>query len=303
MTKEQIKIKVDKRLKEGSVFSRAELTKEYTKRYASHITYSIPKRPKQHHPKKVILNNSNKIAFLDFEFGQIYGSYRRDFLITETAVLIYDKKSKELKLGEVIFNPNINLVSRGRVKNKFGKYKQTEYCINLYKNESFKYDKDFKLPKNNLKAFRQEWNNKFLKKLRFFLNTSLNGIKDIYLFGGNEDINLLNKYKIKVENIIDIQTILQKNNKEQYSLEIQSKLKITSNKRYSLDLLIDRLEFDNAISNNKITFSKFNYKLPPKIGHFIYNHNNLKAHSASGDCLRLFCIYKELIEGFSVESK
>lgn len=73
MTKEQIKIKVDKRLKEGSVFSRAELTKEYTKRYASHITYSIPKRPKQHHPKKVILNNFNKIAFLDFEFGQIYG--------------------------------------------------------------------------------------------------------------------------------------------------------------------------------------------------------------------------------------
>jgi len=71
----------------------------------------------------------------------------------------------------------------------------------------------------------------------------------------------------------------------------------------SSHLLIDRFEFHNAISNNKITLSNFNYQLPSKKGHFIYNHNNLKAHSASGDCLRLFYIYKELIEEFSVESK
>jgi len=302
VTKEQIKVKVAKRLKEGSIFSKEELTKDYTRCYTSHITHNIPQKPKQHHPKKKTLNNSNKIAFLDFEFGPIYGSYRRDFLITEVAVLIYDKKSKELKLGEIIFNPNIDLVLRGRIKNKSGKYKQIEHCINPYKKEFFKYDKNFKLPRKDLQIFRQEWNNKFLKKLRSFLYTSLNTIKNIYVFGGNEDINLLDKYKIKVNNIIDIQSILHKNDKEQYSNKIQSKLKIDSNKRHSLDLLIDKLEFNNAISDEKITFSKFNYKLPPQKGHFTYKHNNLKAHSASGDCLRLFCIYKELIEGFSLKN-
>lgn len=295
MTKEQIKIKVNERIKEGSVFSRVELIREYTRRYASSNRANIPVKSK----KTIKKSKKSTIAFLDFEFGQIYGSYRRDFLVTEVAVLIYDKKSNKLELGEIIFNPNIDLVLRGRVENIHGEYKEIEKIINPYKKEFYKYDKNFKITKVEQKKLRQEWNNKFINKLRNFLNHSLSTVEKIYLFGGNEDINILNRYKIKLNNIIDIQTILQKNDKNQYSFKIQEKLKIDSGKRYSLDLLIDRLEFNNVIKNKKIEFSKFSYKLPSKKGLFTYKNNNLKAHSAAGDCLRLFYVYKELIEGFS----
>ena len=95
-----------------------------------------------------------------------------------------------------------------------------------------------------------------------------------------------------------IQTILRKIDKTQYSLEIQKKLLIPNNTRHSLDFFIDKLEFHDAIQENNIKFSQYSYKLPQKKKHFTYQVENLKAHSASGDCVRLFCVYKELIQKF-----
>ena len=199
-------------------------------------------------PKRVI-------AFLDFEFGSIYGSWRRDFLITEAAVLIYDTENNNLRLGEVVFSPDINLVARVRTKVREDKYKTLEYVVNRHKDEAFKYDENFKLSTKERKTIRQVWNKKYINRLKTFFSNTLKDIDDIYVFGGNEDINLLNRYNIKYNNIIDIQTLLHKGNKKQYSIDIQEKLEIEKYKRYSLDLLIDKLEFKNIIDNNQIKFS------------------------------------------------
>ena len=238
----------------------------------------------------------NKIAFLDFEFGAIYGSWYRDFLITEAGILIYDIRNDTFQLGEIIFHPNFNLVARERIKIKEGKYKTLEYVVNRYKDEAFKYDKNFKLSNKEKKNIKNIWNSEFKNKLKLFFKNTLKNIDDIYVFGGSEDIKFLDRYAIKYKNIIDIQTLLHNMNKEKYPLDIQDKLNIEKNKKYSLDILIDTFEFNNIINNGKINFSKYIYNLPPQKDYFSYKLENLKAHSASGDCLRLFSIYKELIE-------
>ncbi|GEM_PF-2696722 len=246
-------------------------------------------------------NEIDEIVFLDFEFGQIYGSYFRDFLVTEVAILIYNTKTNKISLSEMLFFPDTDLVSIERVKTKSGRYRIQKSILNLYTNKSYSYNKNFKISKNDYKQIRKEWNKKYFNKLNSYLNKIIGHIPTIYLFGGNEDIKILNRYKIKIEdkNIIDIQTILKNNDKSQYSLEIQDKLKLNPNKRYSLDLLINRFNFNNIVINNRIEFSKFSYDLPIRKENFTYKKENLIAHHSSGDCLRLFCIYKELIEKFN----
>lgn len=294
MTKNQIKAKVEERIKAGTLYSKAELTREYMKLYYKDSASDCSKK----HIRKKRQNPHNKIAFIDFEFGQIYGSYRRDFLVTQAAVLLYDTKSQKLQLGEVIFNPDMELVLRGKYKNIHGKYKSFTKVVNLHKKELYKYNKNFKISTTNKKSLRRKWNNQYIAKLKNFLNHALKNIENIYLFGGSEDINILNRYNIKVGNIIDIQTLLYQKDKKQYSLELQQKLPIQKNVRHSLDFFINKLGFDDSVSGDRIKFSKYDYKLPNTNQYFTYQTENLKAHFASGDCIRLFSVYKELIEGF-----
>jgi len=93
-----------------------------------------------------------KIAFLDFEFGQIYGSYRRDFLVTQAGVLLYDTDNDIFKIAEMILKPDSELVMRA---SNGGKLK--EWVINYHTKKSFPYDKKFKRIKNDSKKLRQEW--------------------------------------------------------------------------------------------------------------------------------------------------
>ena len=91
-----------------------------------------------------------KIAFLDFEFGQIYGSWRRDFLPTEIGILIYDTLTCTIKMIEKIYAPNAYLVLRKSVG--LGKKRKTKTkVINPFTQESVDFDKNFKIQQKKQK--------------------------------------------------------------------------------------------------------------------------------------------------------
>ena len=118
-----------------------------------------------------------------------------------------------------------------------------------------------------------------MNKLQAFLYKLVNDVDYIMLFGGGEDMALLEKYHINLYiPFIDIQKILQK----QY------------NKLYSLDLLIDIL--DLKITSEGYFFSKrYKYNFPKKSKKlYRYEDKHLEAHHASGDCVFLFLVYQEL---------
>jgi hypothetical protein len=223
-----------------------------------------------------------KIAFLDFEFGQINGSYRTDFLVTQAAVLIYDTNLDSFKIAEIIFKPDTELIMRKRIRDENNKYKLEEKNINYYKNITTNYNKNFKIPKAKRREIRQKWNYQYSNKLIYFLNNTLKNSDKICVFGGKEDINILRRYKYKysINNIIDIQTILFK----------------TYKILYSLDRVIDTLNITNFLHQNYIKSINYTYNLPKKSKKlYRYNVKNLNAHNASGDCIRLFLVYKELL--------
>ena len=220
-----------------------------------------------------------KIAFLDFEFGQIYGSWRRDFLITEVAILIYDTTTDDMKLAEKIFMPLLPLIMRKRVKLRNSEIIIREFIVNKDNQPKLEYDKKFKIQKSVAKKYRIMWSKIYANQLRAFFRKTISHVDLITLFGGNEDIKLLQKYAINVNvPIFDLQKDLQSNYK----------------KLYSLDLLIDILSL--KIDTEKgIYGTTYKYELPNKSGKtFKYNTKHLEAHHASGDCIFLFLAAKEL---------
>lgn len=236
-------------------------------------------------------NTNNKIAFLDFEFGQIYGSHRRDFLITEAAILIYNHQANTLELGEVILKPDVNVVLRKKYKTEKGKVRKLEKVFNLHTGQIFNYDKNFKLPHEERVLSRKLWNKKFYKKLILFLNSSLNNIDEIYVYGGNEDVNLLNKYNIKYQNIVDLQSVLRKKEINFYPDTTQNQI---GKAQHSLDFFISNFNLEHTIEENQLKFADFNYQLPQHLKSYNYDLNNFTSHCASGDCIRVFSLYKTL---------
>jgi hypothetical protein len=222
-----------------------------------------------------------KVAFLDFEFGQIYGSWRRDFLITEAAVLVYDIDSDSIKIGEKIFAPVCNLIMRKRIKDKErNKTISThEYLLQVPGKKKVKFNPSYKMPKSQRKHYRILWSKRYANTLRTFLYSATADVDSVFVFGGREDIELLKRYCIAINApIVDIQKILQK----------------TYAKLYSLDYIAHRLHLSSS-DRGYIRSINYRYKFPKhqkKI--FRYDQSHLKAHNASGDCALLFLAYMEL---------
>lgn len=58
--------------------------------------------------------------FLDIEFGQIYGSHRRDYFPTEIGAVIYDVKNHKFLFERKKFSYDIDLVIRKNRINEIG---------------------------------------------------------------------------------------------------------------------------------------------------------------------------------------
>ena len=222
-----------------------------------------------------------KIAFLDFEFGQIYGSWRRDFLITEVGLLIYDTQTDTIKLAEKTFTPVCDVIMRERVKHKNGTIGLSEYILNSKNKKKFNIDSTYKIAKKKKYQVRERWNKFYQNNLQKFLYFYTNSVDQIILFGGSEDRILLKKHDIDM-NIptIDLQSFLYRDYGKIYSLDLVTKL---------LDL--------NISHDRNITSKNHNYSFPNKgKKNFKYNDQHLKAHHAVGDCALLFLSYKELYD-------
>lgn len=218
-----------------------------------------------------------KIGFLDFEFGQVYGSHRRDFLPTEAGILIYDTKANTVQIVERLYLPDTYVVLRKSVG--LGRKRKTKTkVVNLKEKKTLPFDKDFKITKKERKQIWKNTGNLYYSKMKDQLTTIFDYCDTICVFGGNEDLNLLKKYRIELPHVVDIQTELTPFHK----------------RRISLDKLCHLLKIDLSAPDNKITSCGRNLILPKKTESLKYKPENINPHNAIGDSVRLFLVYKEL---------
>ena len=218
-----------------------------------------------------------KIVFIDLEFGQIYGSWRRDFLVTQAGVLSYDTENDEIELGELHFKHNSNLVMR---RKEFKK--RIETVVNFATKKTIVYDENHKIPKSEQTLIRKKWNKLYSQKFRVFIKQAIKQADIICFYGASEDLKILNRYNIKIENYIDIYTVVRKD----------------YNKSYSLDHIVKILNLESFLDDDyaeKLISLTCAYQLPYGYSKpFLYEIEHLKPHYAIGDCARMFLVLKEL---------
>lgn len=216
------------------------------------------------------------IAFLDLEYGQIYGSYRGDFVPTEVGLIIYDMARDFPHFGGRKFYTDCELVMRkNRIDGQGKTIGVSETVANLEKKEyQLRYDPGYRLDKLCLMQTRKKSHRSF-NLLNGYLSDVLGkyGVNRIVFFGKSEDIRILKKSKIELKKfeIVDIQQDI----KDHLNLRDSPSLDKAS-------LVI------NYRSNGSNVYSKnFKYPVPD-----IYR-NFLKPHKAIGDAARIFLLYKE----------
>jgi len=215
-----------------------------------------------------------KILFLDMEWGQVYGSYRRHFIPIEVGVVIFSSEDDVPILEGKKFYYDIDLVVRRNIVNHVGKTVGfSETVANLAKGEYQKpFTHSYKLQKPG-KAVAIRLSQRSLSDLHQYIDALFKryDISQIVLFGGNEDLNLLKAADIDISNIkiIDIQRVIKKEMRYLFSLD-------------KISLII------GFHSNNKFFGSNnFRYPLPERYKYLI------KPHRAVGDVCRIFAVYQE----------
>ncbi|MBD2257670.1 hypothetical protein [Pseudanabaena sp. FACHB-2040] len=218
-----------------------------------------------------------KTLFLDMEWGQVYGSYRRHFIPIEVGVVISGSEDGVPVLEGRKFRHDIDLVIRKNTINQIGKtIGFSEWVANVGRGEYQKpFDPNYRLKKTE-KIEAGKLSLKALGKLRQYLHSLLKKyqVSQIVLFGGREDLNLLRKANINTFNItiVDIQRIVQNEIHYLFSLD-------------KISLII------SFYSNNKTFGSKnLRYPLPERYRYLI------KPHKAIGDACRIFVIYEEFFK-------
>jgi hypothetical protein len=218
-------------------------------------------------------------AFLDLEFGQVYGSYRTNFIPIEIGVVISGSEDGVPVLLSKKFHFDIDLVLRKNITDQVGKKIDVEErVVNTGRKEYQKrFDPSYRLPKTDKKAIRKLSDQTFIE-LREYIQTQFNQyhVTQIVLFGGREDLKLLSKANVKISEFVDIQSVIQK--------EIHYP--------FSLDKISRIISF---YKNNEFYGSQnFQYPMLKRYKHLI------KPHRAIGDACRIFMAYKEFY-GFKPE--
>ena len=218
-----------------------------------------------------------KTLFLDMEWGQVYGSYRRDFVPIEIGAVISSSGNSVPVLESKKFRHDIELVIRRNTINQIGKtIGFSEWVVNIGRGEYQKpFDPSYRLKKTE-KTAAGKLSLKVLRELRQYLYSLFKKyqVSQIVLFGGHEDLNLLKKANINTSSItiVDIQRIVQKELCYLFSLD-------------KISLII------GFYSSNKVFGSKnFRYSLPERYRYLI------KPHRAIGDACRIFVIYEEFFK-------
>lgn len=214
------------------------------------------------------------IAFVDLEFGSLYGSYKRDFIPIESGILIYNPVKDEIFIRGAKFRCDAELVLRKSLINEHGKViGVNERVANLEKQQYNKpYDKTYKLTSQEKKCLKEKCAENY-DLLKAHLSKTFNefNVTEIIFFGKREDIIQIKKSRF---NLSDLKVF-----------DMQEEVKKYTDTLFSLDKLSIIVKF----KSDRVFFSSdnFKYKIPKKYRHLI------KPHRAVGDVARIFLIYRE----------
>ncbi len=213
-----------------------------------------------------------KTLFLDMEWGQIYGSYRRDFILTEIDAIVYNSENDVPILESKKLSYDIDIVIIKNIINQVGKTVGVSVANTGRGEYQKRFDDSYRLTKNDRVAARKI-SDISLHELRKYLQTLFkkHQVDRIILFGGNEDINIMRKARVNLSKlkIIDLQQIVKKETRH----------------RFSLDKLSIIIKF--YVNKNLFGSKNFRYPLPERYKYLI------KPHKAIGNACRIFIVYKE----------
>lgn len=211
---------------------------------------------------------------LDLEWGYVYGSYKRHAIPYEAGSIIFSSDQEQVILQGRQFPHDIDMVVRRNTTDERGKTTgSTERVVNVATKEYQKsYDPAFKLsPEAKTRAKRIT--GRAIAELGSYISSLLSrhAIRQLVVFGGNNDIILLKKGGVRFDQIeiIDLQHLLRR----------------ATGFRFSLDKISHIVDFTaNAVSFGT---NRKRYPVPEKYRYLV------KPHRAIGDACRIFTIYQE----------
>ena len=219
------------------------------------------------------------LAFLDLEYGQIYGSYRRDLVPVEIGAVLWDGRgSPRFESKKLYFD--CDLVMRKNIVDRMGNtIGVSERVANSARNEHMKrFDPDFKLNDEEIRDIRKKVAYKSFHMLNGHITKVLEEHKPskLVFFSASQDLYILKKARInfKAHELADLQeeVVSALSLKDMMSLDRASRIiGFKTNWRY-------------------IRSEHFTYSVPMKCRNFI------KPHKAVGDAARIFLLYREFHE-------
>jgi len=223
-----------------------------------------------------LLDPVAKSAYIDMEFGAVYGTHQRLNIPIEIGAVIYNPRSDELEISGKKFYFDIDVEKWGNVVDKLGRTINVKArVINLKTPDTPKtYDKKFCLDpqskKNALKISRIIHNNLH----GYMQNLAKNNVRTLIFFAKERETLTLRRAGFNTNNLVCLD--LQKESKESLSLK----------QSMSLDRLSYIIKFQ--IFNTTIHSEHYTYTIPEKYQYLI------KPHKAIGDTARMFLLSKEL---------
>lgn len=218
------------------------------------------------------------LAFIDLEYGQIYGSYRRDLIPVEAGMVLWDEIGAP-SFESRKFYMDCDLVMRKNIVDRSGNtVGLAERVANSVKNEHQKpYDPGFRLEK----AAREK-KRKVAYQSFGMLNHYITDVLDEYdptrlvFYSKSQDMFILRKSHVDLAGyrILDLQEEITK------AMDLQNMV--------SLDRVSRLIGFKT--NWRYIRSDHFTYNVPPTCRNFV------KPHKAIGDAARMFLLYKEFYE-------
>jgi hypothetical protein len=212
-------------------------------------------------------------GYIDLEFGQIYGSYRRDFVPTEVGLLINRSDDDNVIVRGKKFEFDQTVVMRKNSIDSLGNpIGLEEYLYNPSNSRTGEYDPRFRIERESRAKIEKDVRVVF-GQLRDFVSDMIGShdIDHLVFYGSQEDMNLLKRAGSSVSSwkVSDLQKII--------GTEV------------GLDLSLDKISMiiDYRNDGRKISSRHHDYFIPERFQHL------LKPHKAVGDVARIFLASKE----------
>jgi len=214
------------------------------------------------------------ILFVDMEFGEIYGSFYRDFVPVEVGGVVHSPKNNSLKFVNQKFLYDGDVVLRKNLTDEFGRTIGLSETVANTKRQQYQktFDPTYKLSSQSKKTVKQGTYYLF-GQLRKYVHDIIvtHNITQLVIFGGQADLQMFKKANIDISHLslLDIQqTITQ---------ELQQII--------SLEKVANIINF--YTNRHSIGSRHFRYTLPSQYRHL------MKPHRAIGDACRILLTYQE----------